>query len=491
MNQVKNGTGRIRASSSSGPGEATYSVKLTGPSQAAPVPEVSGRVTDSTSGVGIKDATVVVEDGANTVHSAGTDSQGRFRVVSTAQKPITPGQIKIGANKDGYEIVPLLVDGRSGQALTNQAVKLKPLSVSASAQPEVSDPNMTVDPSAVTEEEGDGNAAGSGTGDGGPGMISWVLIGLGGILVLLGIGAIFLLLRRRGEDDEEDGDDEVAPARPTRRGPAPAGAGARGGYRNPGAGDATMVNRAPMGAPTMANRGNLHDATAIVRPASVGVPPRANYPTSPPPGMPQSYAGPGGYGPAKPAYNGPNGPGTGYGPPDPGYGPPPGPGYGPSSRPAADGYSASDYAGGYSPPPSAGGYGGGGGYEDESTQRYDAGGYGPPSAGGYGGYGAGAAGGASPDRNGYGGGAGGGGGGVDRNGYGGGAGGGGGGVDRNGYDPGGGYEPDGYDRSPDPRGGSYGPSSYDGPGGRSGGYDNGYQQPPPRRPNERLDWMDD
>jgi hypothetical protein len=357
---------------------------------AAGVTEISGLVNDSAGGISapLKDAIVRMTDAAGKAREAKTDAKGKFKFTSTGgDGPIPPGTVTISASKDGYEdSTPINRDAKSGQSITNIQI---PLKASAAASAGAVQPSADPGSSGPAAVDTGGAQPGSNT-SGGSGLFSWVLIVLGGLLVLLGIGAIVLLLRRRNDDDDEPEDDPTAPRRgPPGGAPAPAPV-----YR--GAPDPTMIAGAPMGAPAMAGHSNANDATAIVRaphlppddPYGAPAAPRTQmYPAAAP-------ASPPGYGPA----GGPGGSGYGggnaggYGPNSGGYGPP---GYGPSSRPAADGYSASDYdAGGYGAgpagrPSSGGGYNDyseRGGYGDESTRRYEPGGYSAGAqSGGYGG----------------------------------------------------------------------------------------------------------
>ena len=476
----KSGSGTVTAQVTSGPGEekASYNVKLAGPAQQAPtgVPEVSGAVTDSTTGKPVAGATVVMQDGAGKSRTGTSTSTGTFRFTSSGAEVISPGTITISAGKDMYDNATSTHEGRAGQALSGIKVRLLPLAATASQVPP---------PSAVDEASADGTDAGdtgaadtnptSGSGSG----FSWILIVLGALLVLFGIGAIVLLMRR-GKDDDDDGDDDDGDYR---RGPPPGGPGQRPMYRGAPNADPTMVSRtAAMGAPAMAGRGN--DATAIVRPPRAvdpyvvppdpyAAPPDAYGAPQDPYGAPADpYAAPprtGGYGPAGPAGPGGYGAGPGAGGYGVGgdYGNQPGPGggggYGPSSRPAAEGYSASDYAeGGY-----GAGYGGGqqrGGYGEDGTRRYEPPAAPPPPAD----YGA------QP----Y----------AGRESY----------DARGGYEPAAGYERDGYERVPEPprAAPAYDQRGYDERGGYygdegAGGAPN-RQNPPPRGGDRRsLDWLDD
>lgn len=488
--------------SASGGETKSFKVNLKGPgaaptTQAATptVTEVSGTVTDSTTGKTLKGAQVVMEDGAGKSRQTQADDLGRYKFTGTAANPIAPGGITVQAGLDGYENGQKQTTGQAGKAV-NLKVPLAPLAASASAAPlptagDGLTPDATATGGVAPQNTNTTNTSGSGA------SFSWVLIALGALLVVFGIVAIVLLLRRRGDDDDDE-PDEDGPA-PRRGGPG------RPGYRGgPPQADPTMVGAMGPGA-TMVNRGNVNDATAIVHPGRLNdydvppdpyaAPPRTGYPPAPPANLAgyndQAGFASGGYGGA-------------------GGGAPAGGGYGPSSRPPVDPYGP-DYGNGNGGGYGAGAGGGANGYEQQgyadSTQRYEpgAGNYGGSAgAGAGGGYGAGGANGGGSGQGGYGGGANGygpdgpqtggygngpqsdGGYGAGQGGYGsGGQGGGQGGPSAGGYgdnDPGygpgggGGNDP-GYGPS---AGNGYGPSAgngYSGAGGGAGGgadYDGPY-----------------
>jgi hypothetical protein len=221
--------------------------------------------------------------------------------------------------------------------------------------------------------------------------MSMLLIVLGALLVLLGIGAIILILVRRkdpnADDEAEDGDGGP------QRGPTPVPA-SRGTYRGAPA-DATMVARAPgYGDPTMVGRGNgmgpgMDAPTTMIPPATGPLdeypdpygapPPRSPQPTGRGYGAPQYPAGQQGY-PDQQGYDrGYQGQDTG------GYGAAGGTMYG-----GDNGYDERPPAGGYTPPaqrPPSDPYVsptrqyGGGGYEPQpEPARYPAD---PPASRGY------------------------------------------------------------------------------------------------------------
>jgi hypothetical protein len=455
-NQNRQGDITVRV----GDTERRVDVRLQGPKQAASVTEVSGKVVNQSTGDPVANAQVTLKDSANNEHNATANSRGDFRFTPQGNKPIAAGQLTLTATFEGFAEGTVNANGVAGRATNGVQIRMKPEvaspppSAPAAAEPPSEEPSAN-----ATDLAQPSNTAGE---SGGPSLLSWLLIGMGVVLVLLGVGAIVLLVMRR-KDDRDDQADEYGEPGPNQM--APVGAAAGGAYRGS---DRTMVAGAP----------GMNDATAIVGPQqqldefpdpyAAPAPTRVGYgsgygadqATSVAPG----YGRGGGYGEEP----------TGYGRGEPGYsnggayrsgyddGPRGGGGYGEDPRGGggyggggANGYGAGAGGGG------ANGYGGGGGYgesprgryADEPTGHYPAGGGGGYPSGGHGGD----AGGRAP------------------------------GGPANGYGPGGGYD-DG------PRGGDYGRGG--------GGYPSagGYERPPsdyadrggdPRNGRGRsVDWLD-
>jgi hypothetical protein len=467
------------------------------------VTSVSGVVKDIATGAAIPQAEVQLQDDAKHTWSVGSNSKGQFSFKSTADKPIVPGLLVIGASKDGYVVFTRSFTGVAGQSMAIAPLAMTTLT--ASASPGASDAGASAgDPAGANA--GDSLRANPASGGGGGGF-SMILIILGAVLVLLGVGAIVLILLRRKDDGAEAGPDDGGDLDPRRGGPTPVPA-SRGAFHN-GPADSTMVARGD--APT-AMLQRTPPVDEYPDPYGAPLPPRSPQPGYPGGGYGQGYG-------QQPSYDdaptfadqartngygaGGGYPGGGYG--DPGYGggygeQPQPPGYGkPPPRPPApaDPYAAPgrDYPDrGYgSEQPTTRGYGsqhrGEGGRRDEPTGMFDNydqvydqprgadNGYGGAPGGGYP-----APGGGSPG--GYGGGAG-------DQGYGGG----------NGYGGAGYEQSDGYE----PRRGGYDPrGGYPQAGGyedtRGGGYDSEYRgqsrhaAPPQGGGNDQrrsLDWLDD
>ncbi|MFC6018897.1 carboxypeptidase regulatory-like domain-containing protein [Plantactinospora solaniradicis] len=347
----------------------TATVTLVGkpaPPAVQTVAEVSGRVTNETTGDPVSGASVRLKDGQGRDRTTNTNSSGSYRFTGSESSPIAPGQLEIRATKGGITDTRR-VSASAGQRLNNQGIELA-ITASPSATPESTE--EAVEEAPLEEEESEApaesgapdqnNAANEDSGSG-----PWLLILAGGLLVALGVGAIVLLVMRRKESDDDDDDEDGADGP---RGGGPTGRG--GGYR--GGDDATRVATRGGADPTMVNRQSLADAPTMMH----NTPLVEEFPDpygAPLPG-PQSP----GYGGGQQGW-GANGyddrPGSGAG----GYGNAPGSGAGYGNAPGSG-------AGGYGNAPGSGaGYGApvsgaapgyrdpAGGYDeqfDEPTGRY-------------------------------------------------------------------------------------------------------------------------
>jgi hypothetical protein len=356
---------------------------------------VSGVVTDVATGKGIPAAKVYLQDSViSTPYEVGTDKDGKFKFTSTQDKPIAPGTIALQVEKDGYSKGERIVQGQPGVPVRNARLSMAS-TASATATPTAAAPSgsESLEP---TFEGGAGDAIDNNEQEAG---LSWLLIAIGGVLVLLGIGAIVLLLvRRRGDDDEDE--DEPAP----RRGPPPGRGGPPRPPQPPRRGappERTTVMRGgpgPMGPPVSPGPRGA-DQTMIARSPLADMPTQMHRPVEADPygrqngahAGPQYPGGPGpagGYGP--PPYGGPPpagypGGGPAYGHPEPQYGQPYGqqPPAGPAYPGGAGGYDPPTYGQPYGQPPAgAPPYDPQGGYDpyDPRGQRPP-----PPPAAGQGG----------------------------------------------------------------------------------------------------------
>ena len=309
------------------------------------MPEVSGTVVDVYTNAAIKGAKVRIADSASHVwDDVGTDDNGAFRITTNAQKPIAAGMISFEVTKDGINPYQTTKTASAGQPLSNVRLTVSPL---ASPTPSAS-AEGSVTPSVNSEQ---GSTDVQAKSDEGPGGLFWVMISVGGLLVLLGIAAIVLIFVRKKDDG--DGDFGRGPGGPGGRG-GPGGhgrgpggpGGPPGGQRRGGPPDRTqrMPGYDPGGRPPRpVSPGPRGDQTMISRSPLADVPTQMHgrVPDNDPHrqgGYGQPGYGQPGYGQGQPGY----GQQQGYGQGQPGYGQP---GYG----------GQQGYGGG---PPTAGGYGG-------------------------------------------------------------------------------------------------------------------------------------
>jgi hypothetical protein len=514
-------------------GNATRNITVRGPEKPKQVRQISGRVKDS-DGKAVSGAQVLMKDSAGHQYDTTSNGDGGYEFTSSDDRPIAPGTVSIGAAKEGYEPAAVNVRASADKTVTVALTLVSKNAPSPSASPSAAEKSAeplddaTDDAEEPTEAPAvnPDNAANNTDDDSG----SMLFIILGGLLVAAGIGAIVLvLMRRKGDGDDVDGDQPSGVVPPSQgrygddatRVAAPVGGRANDATMVAGLGAApslsdapTMLHRAvpadefpdPYGAPVAPPQAGAYGAPAGAG-AYGGASAYGGYPE-----QEQQY---GGYGAATGTYGAAAAPPQRYDEPtgmyrpadEGGYGggyAQPEPEYPPAGRARPEPTGAAGYQGGgyeQHQPADQGGYGGGwsnagdgidngnaygagsayGGYP-EQEQQY--GGYGAPAGGGT--YGAPA------------------GGGYDDGGYAG---------DQGGYDPRATYgRPDGYERGPEQGGGAYGggqPGNYGGTYGApaGGGYEGGgyggeqggggrHGGPRPQEsghPVQRrsLDWLDD
>jgi hypothetical protein len=437
--QTKSGQVIVQATINGESAQATRDMTVRGrqvqqPPQPQTVRSISGKVTNQSDGKAVNGAYVALSDGASKLHETFASANGTFRFEGSAQKPIAPGRITIGASKDDKKNTKT-INVNANQSVSGVVITLQIEAAPTESATPVPTEDAPLDEEPTDEASSDGALAvdpASNADDGG-GFGNWLVVLGGGLLVAFGVGGIVWVMLRRKENDDPEDETSTTGVRPA----VPMGGAAA--YR--GGDDATRI-AAPGGpiadAPTM-----LHTRPPIDEfPDPYGAPMPPQAPGYGQPGWDggAGYGGQptraGGYDQATQMYNG-------AAPTQFGNAPGSGGGYGAGGYPDAPGSGAGGYGGA---PSSGGGYGAtpggyppaGGGYGDrfdEPTGRYE------PASGG-GGYGAGPNGyGAGP--NGYGG---------APNGYG----------DERGY----GAQPNGYDE---------GGNGY---GGQRGGYEGGYGAAP-------------
>ncbi len=306
------------------------------------MPEVSGTVVDVYTNAAIKGAKVRIQDSASHVwDDVGTDDNGAFKITSNQQKPIAAGMITFEVTKDGINPYTTTKTATAGQPLGNVRLTVSPL---ASPTPSATSAGPSQSPTVSSEP---GTTPVAGKPDEGPGTFFWLMISVGGLLVLLGIAAIVMIFVRK----KDDGDGEHSrgpggrggPGGPGGHGRGPGGPGGPpGGQRRGGPPDRTqrMPGYDPGGRPPRpVSPGPRGDQTMIARSPLADVPTQMH-------GRVPDHNDPhrqGGYG--QPGY-GQQGPPPGYGQPgygqgQPGYGQP---GYDGQGQAPAGGY------GGQQPP---------------------------------------------------------------------------------------------------------------------------------------------
>jgi hypothetical protein len=228
--QTKSGSIHITAKASTGPDTDSVDnpLTITGPTQtqAATVPEVSGTVVNVFDGTPIEAAQVSMQDSATPTphtYTTGTDKTGVFKFTGSASTPIVAGVISFTVEKSGLQPFPgATKTAVGGQALTNVRLAVAPLNSAGPSQSAVVQQPSAGNSATLPNDQPSGRDIVGGQSSGGG--LSWILIAIGGVLVLLGIGAIVLLLVRRNGNNEDGGEDGE-----NRNGPRGGGRGGQGG----------------------------------------------------------------------------------------------------------------------------------------------------------------------------------------------------------------------------------------------------------------------
>ena len=345
--------------------DTSQTVTVQGPDKPTTVTQISGKVKDQ-DGKAVSGASVAMQDSQGHTYEATSNGSGGYSFNSSDSKPIAPGNISVGALKNGYETATVQIQAAAGRSVT-VALTLKEEEVAPPATPSASasataEPEASEEPAeAPSEEAADPGAADqvttSSDSDSDSGSTLFIILGI--LLVAAGIGAIVLVVlrRRNGAGDDEDDPTDLSTS--------------LGGAVPPSTGrfnDATRVTggrNATMVAPRTA-AASIADAPTMVQqappvedefpdPYGAPIPPQGGYARAG--GWDDQHDG---YGNAT-RYGG----GNAYGEPAHLGGPAP-----------DDGYSASPYG-----TAQAGGYGGNQQRYDEPTGLYE------PESGQDGGYG--------------------------------------------------------------------------------------------------------
>jgi hypothetical protein len=191
------------------------SITVKGADKPQSVSGVTGTVEDQ-NGNPLSNASVGIQDSNGSRQSTTTNSSGRFAFRASDNKPIAPGNISVGASKDGFNVATVQRTGQAGSTLNVSLTLKKIAAATPSATPSVSasattDPTEDATTDAPTEEAttpAEVDAQNTSASDDGGGA-SWLYIIIGGLLVAAGIGAMVLVfLRRKNNGNNNDGDDD-------------------------------------------------------------------------------------------------------------------------------------------------------------------------------------------------------------------------------------------------------------------------------------------
>ncbi|MEU4243812.1 carboxypeptidase-like regulatory domain-containing protein [Actinoplanes sp. NPDC026619] len=264
----KNVTISVSATINGQTNSTQQSVNVKGPDKPQTVTSISGKVKDQ-NGKAISGAAVAMKDSAGHAYQTTTNGNGGYSFNSSDSQPITPGNISVGALKDGYNAATVQIQAAAGKSV-NQPLTLKSVEATASATPSasatVAASSEALDPVPQDPTTEDSAAAGADTkntaSDSGSGSGSMLFIILGGLLVAAGIGAIVLVLMRRKNNGEDGGPEDDPTAMPT----------------------------GPGGGMVPASQGRFNDATRVASPMAAGrdatmVAPRSASPMSDAPTM--------------------------------------------------------------------------------------------------------------------------------------------------------------------------------------------------------------
>ena len=194
---------------------SSASITVKGPDRAPSVAGVTGTVKDQ-DGRPLSGAAVGIQDSNGFQDKTTTNSSGRYAFRSSDNRVIAPGNISVGASKDGYDVATVQRQGQAGSTLNVSLTLKKLVAATPSATPSASasattDPTEDATEDAPTDEASapaEVDAQNTSASDDGGGA-SWIYIVIGGLLVAAGIGAMVLVfLRRKNGGSNNDGDDD-------------------------------------------------------------------------------------------------------------------------------------------------------------------------------------------------------------------------------------------------------------------------------------------
>jgi len=225
-------------------------VNVKGPDKPETVTSISGKIKDQNNKA-VSGAAIAMSDSQGNTYQATSNGSGSYSFNSSDSKPIAPGNITIGALKQGFDSATIQIQGVAGKSV-NANITLKGAAVTPSATPSAPASATATLPATdeATEEPTDEDSAAAAdtentASDQGSGGGSTMFIVVGGLLVAAGIGAIVLVLMRRKNNGGPGAEDDDPTAMP-------------GG---PGGG---------MGGMVPASQGRFNDATRIGGPMGAG-----------------------------------------------------------------------------------------------------------------------------------------------------------------------------------------------------------------------------
>ncbi len=253
-NDTRSDSGSVEVSArddtNGGNNRARFDVVLRGAPQDEGI-EISGSVTDYETGDPIVGATVELEDGDGEEHETVTNSNGEYAFIESDD--IAPGRVRITVSSDGYRDRSTSLTVADGDTVSDVDFELLPVATTpSSAAPSSAAPSASPSPPAIAATEDER------TGSGGNGWFLWLLAILGFLFVVGGIATIvFLFVRRKKDDEDEDGDE----GDPLGMDDGPPPIGARGYFRDD---QPTAYGASPGAATSMMPRPGMDAPTSVI-----------------------------------------------------------------------------------------------------------------------------------------------------------------------------------------------------------------------------------